>query len=102
MKRFRPATSSCWEEARPTDPQPTMAATFGAACVPVWVWESPTTPASTERFAGSRPIPSTWRSSPGVLTIDGDYLQGEDGTLIIEIGGTTADTEYDVVAVSYL
>lgn len=38
-------------------------------------------------------------ASPGKLTISsGDYLQGADGTLKIEIAGPTAETQYDVLA----
>ncbi|MFN3168149.1 MAG: hypothetical protein ACE37H_13895 [Phycisphaeraceae bacterium] len=39
-------------------------------------------------------------SSPGTLTITGDFLQGEDGTLIIEIAGTDAGTTYDVLSIT--
>ena len=35
-------------------------------------------------------------NSPGVMNIDGDLNLFDDGTLIIEIGGTTAGIEYDV------
>lgn len=38
-------------------------------------------------------------SSPGTLTIDGDYFQGESGVLVIEIGGTGAGSEHDVLNV---
>jgi len=34
-------------------------------------------------------------ASPGVMTIDGDYTQGADGSLLIEIAGTTVGTDYD-------
>jgi len=39
-------------------------------------------------------------NSPGQFVIDGDYTQGPDGTIFIEIAGRTAVTEYDVVMVS--
>eukprot|EP00913_Durusdinium_trenchii_P010877 g10206.t1 len=35
-------------------------------------------------------------SSPGTLTIDGDFEQGPEGVTLIEIGGPTPITEYDV------
>jgi len=38
--------------------------------------------------------------SPGRITVDGDYTQLESGLLIIELGGTTADTEYDQLVVT--
>ncbi|MBI83219.1 MAG: hypothetical protein CMJ81_08490 [Planctomycetaceae bacterium] len=38
--------------------------------------------------------------SPGTLTIEGDY--GQNGFLEIELGGTTADSQYDVLAVTGL
>lgn len=38
-------------------------------------------------------------SSPGTLTIDGDYFQGESGVLVIEIGGTEAGSDHDVLNV---
>ena len=38
-------------------------------------------------------------NSPGMLTIDGNYNQGSGGTLAIEIGGTQAGAEYDVLQV---
>ena len=38
--------------------------------------------------------------SPGVLTINGNYTQTADGTLDIEIGGPTAGTQYDRLAIS--
>ena len=38
--------------------------------------------------------------SPGTLTIEGDY--GQNGLLEIELGGTTADSQYDVLAVTGL
>ena len=38
--------------------------------------------------------------SPGTLTVTGDYTQSSSGTLEIEIGGTTLDTDYDQLAVS--
>ena len=39
-------------------------------------------------------------SSPGVLTIEGNYEQGVDGELIVEIGGKAAGTEFDVLRVT--
>lgn len=38
--------------------------------------------------------------SPAILTIDGDYTQLSTGTLEIELGGTTAGTGYDQLAVT--
>ena len=38
--------------------------------------------------------------SPGKITINGDYTQGANGTLNIEIGGATAGTGYDQLQVS--
>lgn len=38
-------------------------------------------------------------SSPGTLTIHGDYVQGAGGRLIIEVGGAGADTQHDVLNV---
>lgn len=38
--------------------------------------------------------------SPGLITVDGDYTQQETGLLIIELGGTTAGTEYDQLVVT--
>ena len=38
--------------------------------------------------------------SPGKITLTGDYTQGANGTLNIEIGGTTAGTGYDQLVVS--
>ena len=39
-------------------------------------------------------------SSPGKITVDGDYTQDSSGTLTIELGGTTPDTEYDQLVVT--
>ena len=39
-------------------------------------------------------------ASPGVLTINGNYVQGPGGALAIDIGGTTAGTQYDQLIVS--
>ena len=41
-------------------------------------------------------------SSPGKLTVEGDYTQGADGTLLIDIWGTGPgeDDGYDVLAIS--
>jgi autotransporter-associated beta strand protein len=36
-------------------------------------------------------------NSPATTVIGGDYTQGSSGTLEIEVGGTTAGTEYDVL-----
>ena len=38
-------------------------------------------------------------NSPGMLTIDGHYNQGSDGTLAIQIGGTEPGLEHDVLQV---
>ena len=38
--------------------------------------------------------------SPGTTAINGDYSQGDFSTLLIEIAGTMAGSEYDVVDVS--
>ena len=38
-------------------------------------------------------------ASPGILSVTGNYSQGPGGTLAVEIGGTTAGTEYDQLAV---
>jgi hypothetical protein len=38
-------------------------------------------------------------NSPGALTIDGNYNQASGGTLAIEIGGTQAGVEHDVLQV---
>lgn len=39
-------------------------------------------------------------TSPGTITIDGDYTQESTGTLEIELGGTTPGTEYDQLIVT--
>ena len=39
-------------------------------------------------------------ASAGILTIDGDYAQGASGAMTVELGGTTAGTEYDRLAVT--
>jgi uncharacterized protein (DUF2141 family) len=39
-------------------------------------------------------------TSPGTLTVDGTYTQESTGTLAIEIGGTTPDTEHDQLVVT--
>lgn len=39
-------------------------------------------------------------NSPGTLTIDGDYSQVSSGSLSIELGGTTANTDYDQLIVT--
>lgn len=38
--------------------------------------------------------------SPGKLTINGNYSQGANGALTIELGGTTAGTQYDQLIVN--
>ena len=37
-------------------------------------------------------------SSPGILTVKGNYVQSETGILEIEVGGTEAGVEYDLTA----
>jgi hypothetical protein len=39
-------------------------------------------------------------TSPGILTINGDYIQSETGTLEIEVFGTEVGTEYDQLVVT--
>eukprot|EP00913_Durusdinium_trenchii_P028451 g26679.t1 len=39
-------------------------------------------------------------NSPGTLTIDGNYTQGADGTLVLEIGGNAPGAEYDQLVVT--
>jgi hypothetical protein len=39
-------------------------------------------------------------ASPGILTISGNYTQGPSGVLDMEIGGTTAGTQYDQLLVT--
>ena len=39
-------------------------------------------------------------NSPGIITVDGNYEQGSTGTLNIELGGTTAGTQYDQLDVN--
>jgi hypothetical protein len=39
-------------------------------------------------------------ASPGTLTIDGNYVQGPSGSLGIQLGGTTAGTQYDQLVVT--
>ena len=39
-------------------------------------------------------------ASPGILSVTGSYSQDSGGTLAVEIGGTTAGTEYDQLDVS--
>jgi len=41
-------------------------------------------------------------NSPGVLEIDGDYTQGDDGGLLIEIAGSERGVEHDLLDVSGL
>ena len=38
-------------------------------------------------------------NSPGVMTVEGNFAQAAAGTLLIELAGTTAGTEYDVLQV---
>ena len=38
--------------------------------------------------------------SPGILTIDGDYIQGPDGELILEIGGPIPGVDHDVIEIT--
>ncbi len=38
--------------------------------------------------------------SPGALTVEGDYTQNADGTLMIELGGTAPGTEHDQLIVT--
>jgi len=38
-------------------------------------------------------------NSPGLMAINGDFTQAEQGTLFIELAGTAAGTEYDVLQV---
>jgi filamentous hemagglutinin family protein len=39
-------------------------------------------------------------ASPGALTINGNYVQGPGGTLVVEIGGTTGGSQYDQLIVN--
>ncbi len=39
-------------------------------------------------------------SSPGLITVNGDYIQTEDGVLTMELAGTTAGSEYDQLSIS--
>ncbi|MEW6305460.1 MAG: hypothetical protein AB1705_18440 [Verrucomicrobiota bacterium] len=39
-------------------------------------------------------------NSTGILTVAGDYVQGTDGTFVVDIGGRAAGTEYDRLTVS--
>jgi hypothetical protein len=39
-------------------------------------------------------------ASPGLLSVDGDYIQGADGTLEAEIAGEVPATDYDQISVS--
>jgi filamentous hemagglutinin family protein len=39
-------------------------------------------------------------TSPGALTINGNYVQGPGGTLLVEIGGTTGGSQYDQLIVN--
>ncbi|MGE3847888.1 MAG: hypothetical protein AB7I01_13500 [Gammaproteobacteria bacterium] len=38
--------------------------------------------------------------SPGTMVIEGDYVQGVDGRLVIEIGGTTPGVDFDLLTVN--
>jgi hypothetical protein len=63
---------------------------------------------SGETFSGSGTIDANLTnagtlspgSSPGTINVDGDFTQESTGTLAIELGGTTAGTEYDQVNVT--
>jgi len=39
-------------------------------------------------------------ASPGIITVDGDYMQAIDGVLAIQLGGTTPGTGYDQLVVT--
>ena len=39
-------------------------------------------------------------SSPGLITVDGNYTQSSDGVLTMELAGTTAGSEYDQLDVT--
>ncbi len=39
-------------------------------------------------------------SSPGLITVNGDYVQTEDGVLTMELAGTTPGSEYDQLSIS--
>ncbi|TAK46426.1 MAG: filamentous hemagglutinin N-terminal domain-containing protein [Betaproteobacteria bacterium] len=39
-------------------------------------------------------------ASPGILTINGDYTQGANGALTVDVGGTIAGSEYDQLVVN--
>jgi filamentous hemagglutinin family protein len=39
-------------------------------------------------------------ASPGALTINGNYVQGPGGTLVVELGGTTGGSQYDQLIVN--
>ena len=63
---------------------------------------------SGETFSGTGTINSNLTnagtvspgSSPGTITVDGDYTQESTGTLSMELGGTTPDTEFDQLVVT--
>lgn len=63
---------------------------------------------SGETFSGSGTIEANLTnagtlspgSSPGTITIDGDFTQESTGTLAIELGGTTSGTQYDQLVVT--
>jgi tyrosinase len=67
----------------------------------------PSTPSSTV-VSGSQTIEGTLENtgvvspgnSPGILKINGDYLQSEDGELTIEITGRKAGKKYDVLEIA--
>lgn len=52
---------------------------------------------SSDLINGGEVSPGT---SPGLITIEGDYTQTAGGILTIELGGTTAGTEHDQVAIT--
>ncbi len=66
------------------------------------------TVASGETFSGAGTIQSNLTnsgtvspgSSPGTITVSGDYTQEASGTLAIELGGTTPDTDHDQLVVT--
>jgi hypothetical protein len=63
---------------------------------------------SGETFTGSGTIEANLTnagtlspgSSPGTITVDGDFTQESTGTLAIELGGTTPGTQYDQLVVT--
>ena len=63
---------------------------------------------SGENFSGTGTIESNLTNagtvspgaSPGTITVDGDFTQESSGTLSMELGGTTPNTEYDQLIVT--